>query len=89
MGALYIIAENISDHALYRKWIRKYIYQNGVITSKKRKNAVDEKKTYEMYYEYSESIKKIRPHRILALNRAERENIITVSIDVDIEPIYS
>lgn len=88
-GALYIIAENISDCANYRKWIRRYIYQNGQIVSKKKKNAVDEKKTYEMYYEYNEKIKQMRPHRILALNRAEKENVLTVSIDIDTEAIFS
>ena len=71
-GACYIIAEWISDNASYRKWIRSYFYKNGVIISSLKKDAVDENKTYEMYYEYSEVIKNIKPHRILALNRAEK-----------------
>ena len=59
-GAGYIIAEFISDNAYYRKWIRSYFYKNGLIVCKKKKDAEDEKKTYEMYYDYSESIKEIK-----------------------------
>ena len=86
-GAKYIIAEWISDNASYRKWIRSYFYKNGVITSKLKKNAVDESKTYEMYYDYNEVLKWIKPHRILALNRGEKEKVLSVSIDVDKEGI--
>lgn len=86
-GAKYIIAEWVSDNASYRKWIRGYFYKNGVITSKLKKNAVDENKTYEMYYDYSEVIKWIKPHRVLALNRGEKEKVLSVSIDVDKEGI--
>ena len=68
-GACYIIAEWISDNASYRKWIRSYFYKNGVIVSKKKKDADDSNAIYEMYYEYNEAIKWIKPHRILALNR--------------------
>ena len=83
MGAKYIIAEVISDNAKYRKYIRNYIYKNGVLTSKLKKKAIDDAKTYEMYYDYSEAICKIKPHRILAVNRGENENVLSVSIDVD------
>lgn len=86
-GARYIIAEWISDNASYRKWIRSYFYKNGVITSKLKKNAVDESKIYEMYYDYNEVLKWIKPHRILALNRGEKEKVLSVSIDVDKEGI--
>ena len=55
-GSKYIIAEWISDNANYRKEIRRMVYRDGVITSKLKKNATDEKKTYEMYYEYSEAL---------------------------------
>lgn len=82
-GACYIIAEWISDNAFYRKWIRSYFYKNGVITSKLKKGADDENKIYEMYYDYNEPVKWIKPHRILALNRGEKEKILTVSIDVN------
>ena len=88
-GACYIIAEWISDNASYRKWIRSYFYKNGVIISSLKKDAVDENKTYEMYYEYSEVIKNIKPHRILALNRAEKEKILNVSIDVNKDEILA
>ena len=82
-GAKYIIAEWISDNAYYRKWIRSYFYKNAMITSKLKKNAEDENKTYEMYYEYTENIKYIKPHRVLAINRGENEKILSVSIDVN------
>ncbi len=89
IGACYIIAEYISDNAYFRKWIRNFIYRTGVITCKKKKDANDENKTYEMYYEYSEAIKEIKPHRILAINRAEAEKIVNVSIDVDNKKILN
>ena len=82
-GAKYIIAEMISDNAKFRKWIRIETYKCSNIVSKKKKNATDEQKVYEMYYEYSELIKHAKPHRILALNRGEKENILSISIDFD------
>ena len=69
MGAKYIIAEWISDNAYFRKWIRSYIFKEGVIVSKLKKNAEDENKTYSNYYEFNETVKHIKPHRILAINR--------------------
>ena len=75
-GAKYIIAEWTSDNAFYRKWIRNFIFANGNIVSKLKKNAVDEDKVYEMYYEYSELVKHIKPHRVLALNRGEKESVL-------------
>ena len=87
LGASYIIAEWISDNANYRKWMRSYIYKNGIITTKKKKDSIDLQKTYEMYYDYSEKVKEIKPHRILAINRAEKEKIINVSIVVDEDEI--
>ena len=88
-GAKYIIAEWISDNASYRKWIRSYFYKNGIIVSKMKKNAEDEGKVYEMYYDYNEPVKWIKPHRVLALNRGEKEKVLTVSIDVDKEGILT
>ncbi len=79
-GAKYIIAEWISDNAYYRKQIRNMTYNKGIIKSKKKKDSNDEKKTYEMYYEYEEPVKFVKSHRILALNRCESEKITTVSI---------
>lgn len=87
-GASYIIAENISDNADYRKWIRVNTYLYGTIFSKKKKDAVDENKTYEMYYQYQEPIKQIKPHRILALNRGENEKVLSVNIQISQEKIY-
>lgn len=86
-GAKYIIAEMVSDNPKYRKWIRKQIYLDGIISSKKKKNTVDEEKVYEMYYEFSESLKVIKPHRILAINRGEKEKILMVNIIVDNDKI--
>lgn len=82
-GAKYIIAENISDDAKIRKSIRDNTYNYGVIKSKIKKNAVDENKVYDMYYDYEERVKFIKPHRILALNRGENEGVLSVSIDND------
>ena len=82
-GAKYIIAENVSDNAKFRKWIRIETYKNSTISSKLKKNAVDEQKVYEMYYDYNELIKYIKPHRILALNRGEKESVLSVSICFD------
>ncbi len=89
LGASYIIAENISDNAAYRKWIRSYTYRNGVIVCKLKKDAKDEKKTYEMYYDYSEKVNEIKSHRILAINRAENEKVITASIKVNDDEVIS
>lgn len=86
-GAKYIIAEWISDNAYYRKWIRTYFYKNGEITSNKKKNAEDDSKTYEMYYDYKEPVKYVKPHRILALNRGEKEKVLSVDIKVENEKI--
>ena len=79
-GAKYIIAEWISDNAKYRKSIRDNTYNYGTIKSKIKKDAIDEGKVYDMYYDYEEKIKYIKPHRILALNRGENEGVLNVSI---------
>ena len=90
-GAKYIIAEAISDNAEYRKYIRENIVKFGIITSKAKKKAqeLDQTKTYEMYYDYSEAIKSIKPHRVLAINRGEKEGILSVNIDVDFSYIIN
>ena len=88
-GASYIIAEWISDNASYRKYIRNNMSNYGVIHSKLKKGATDENKTYEMYYNYEERVKYIKPHRVLALNRGENEGILSVSISVDDDYIIS
>ena len=94
-GAKYIIAENISDDAKVRKQIRDNTYNygiiksNGIIKSKIKKNAKDDNKIYDMYYEYEERVKYIKPHRILALNRGEKEKVLSVSIDYDIDRVIN
>lgn len=82
-GALDIIAEKISDSPKYRSYILKVIKVDGVIESKKKRNAEDEQGVFEIYYDYSESISKIVPHRILALNRGERLNVMNIKINID------
>ncbi|MBA2840085.1 uncharacterized protein HNP87_000597 [Methanococcus maripaludis] len=82
-GAKDIIAEEISDNADYRKFIRELTFSEGII-SVKAKN-VGEKSVYEMYYEYSEAINKIPGHRILAINRGESEKILQVKIDAPVD----
>ena len=88
-GAKYIIAEWISDNAKYRKSIRDNTYNYGTIKSKIKKNAQDENKIYDMYYDYEEKIKYIKPHRILALNRGENEDVLSVSIENDKDIVIS
>lgn len=82
-GAKFIIAETISDNAAYRKWIRDFTSRTGKIVTKKKKDAKDELGTYQNYYEYEEQLKSIKLHRILAINRAENEKVISVDISVE------
>ena len=81
-GAKDIIAENISDNAEYRKKVRKETYFNGVIETRKGKKE-DEEAVYEMYYEFNEAISKIPSHRILAINRGEKEDKLKVKVEID------
>ena len=78
-GAMDIIAENISDNADYRRMIREATRKYGVLVSKK----LADNDVFEQYYEYSEPLSKIPPHRILALNRGEKENVLSVSVEAD------
>ncbi|MBY4605448.1 RNA-binding transcriptional accessory protein [Bacillus sp. SPARC3] len=81
-GAKHIIAEQISDEPSFRKWIRQETFKKGIIKSAAGKSAdTDEKNVYEMYYEYEEPIAKVVPHRVLAMNRGEKEDILKVSIE--------
>lgn len=82
-GVHEIIAEYISDNPTYREWIREYTYNKGEIVSKAKNEEADEKGVFEMYYDYSESLDTLVSHRILALNRGEKEDILSVGIDVD------
>ena len=86
-GSKYIIAEWISDNAYYRKYIRSYVWKNGKLTSKLKPKSNDENKTYEIYYDFTEPVKYIKSHRVLAINRGENEKILTVKIDINGEDI--
>ena len=84
-GAKDIIAENISDSAEYRQYIRNATMEEGVVTSE----AKDEKQesVYEMYYHFEEPVKKMAGHRVLALNRGEAEKVLTVKVNAPVERI--
>lgn len=86
-GANDIIAEWISDNANYRQWIREQTMKKGQIKSAVKNEEKDENKVYEMYYQYEEPIGKIVPHRVLAINRGEKEDVLKVSIEPPIEEI--
>ena len=88
-GALYIIAEMISDDAADRKSLREMMTDQGVVITSVKKNAEDPRKVYEMYYDYSEPVKQVKPHRVLAINRAEKEKIITVKVELDKDRMQS
>ncbi|WP_272955354.1 MULTISPECIES: Tex family protein [Heyndrickxia] len=88
-GAKDIIAEMVSDEPKYRGWIRGQTFKTGVMASTVKDAEKDEKKVYEMYYAYEEPVRKIVPHRVLALNRGEKENILRVSIEADTERILA
>ena len=88
-GASYIIAEWISDNANTRKYIRNYVYNNGLITSKLKPKAVDENKLYEMYYNFSERIKYAKHFHILAMNRGEEKKILSVGLEYDLDYIQA
>ena len=83
--AKYIVAERVSDNAEYRKHIRDAALRYGTISGKKKKNDLDAEEKYKNYYDCNEKIAFIKPHRILALNRAEAEDVINVSIELQPE----
>lgn len=87
-GARDIIAEYISDTAAFREWIRNETFKKGTLKSNVKDEEKDEKKVYEMYYEYEEAINKVVPHRILALNRGEKEEILKVGIEPPVENVH-
>jgi protein Tex len=86
-GAMDIIAEMVSDDPDVRKWIRRETSNNGIMLVEKKEEEPTEKKVYEMYYQYSEPVKRIVPHRVLALNRGEKEGILRVKIDITTDAI--
>lgn len=88
-GARDIIAEMISDEPKYRKYILNSVERQGKLVTEKKKKAEDEKNIFEMYYTYEEPIKKIVPHRVLAINRGESEGILKVGFEIDTESLES
>ncbi|MEK4762909.1 Tex family protein [Viridibacillus sp. FSL E2-0187] len=87
-GASDILAERFADDAAIREKIRKLSWQNGKVLSAVKDPSLDEKSVYEMYYEYEEPINKIVPHRILAINRGEKEDILKINIAVPAERVH-
>jgi protein Tex len=82
-GALDIIAEHISDNAAIRGWIRNYVYNNGNLTAKVKKEFEKEKTKYEMYYDFQEPVKRIPSHRMLAIRRGIGEKVLSASIEIE------
>ena len=85
-GAKDIIAEIVSDDAKIRKYIRELALREGVIVTK---NTTEEKSVYDMYYDYSESVKTIAPHRVLAVNRGEKEDFLKVKVEINNEKVIN
>ncbi|WP_342417013.1 Tex family protein [Paenibacillus sp. FSL R10-2782] len=86
-GALDILAENIADDAAIRQWVRRYTLDHGMLTSEAKD--AEQESVYENYYSYRELAKKMPPHRILAINRGEREGILKVGLEVASDPIHN
>lgn len=87
-GVQEILAERTSDNAEFRKWIRGYTMNNGKIEVIAKDEAADEKGVYQMYYEYDKALKTLVPHQVLAINRGEKERILTVKIVVDEQAVF-
>jgi uncharacterized protein len=85
-GAMDIIAEIMADDARVRAWVRKFTFDNGTILTDAKNKKLES--VYEMYYEYKEPVRRLPPHRTLAINRGEREDVLKVSIDVPTERIH-
>ncbi|MFC4103107.1 Tex family protein [Paenibacillus xanthanilyticus] len=84
-GAMDIIAEQLADDAKIRAWVRKFTFDNGMIRTEAKDK--DQESVYEMYYSYQEPVKRLPPHRTLAINRGEREDVLRVALDVPAERI--
>lgn len=87
-GAHEIIAEYISDQPVYRKRVRDFMRYNALVTSSVKDKSKDEKSVYEIYYDYSEPLREVAHHRVLALNRGENEGILSVNIEADLERMH-
>jgi len=88
-GAMDIVAEHIADDPEIRQWIRKQTLQKGQLLSEQKSEEADEKNVYQMYYAYSEPVKKVVPHRVLAINRGESEGILKVSVEAPVADILA
>lgn len=86
-GARDIIAERVADDALTRKWIRSLTERTGVLHVTAKDDGLDEKGIYEMYYDYKEPVRRVVPHRVLAINRGEKEGILRVDVIAPVEEI--
>lgn len=89
MHAKYIISEWIANNSFYKNSTKNFIFNSGEIITKKKKDAIDETCIYEMYYDFKDKIKYIKNYRILAINRGEKEKILSVKFEYDQEKIYS
>ncbi len=89
INAGYIIADTISDNPKYRKWIKDYMVNKGYVVSKKKKDAIDDLKTYENYYDFREKVSSIKSYRIFAIARAEKEKVVSYSIEADKDVILN
>ena len=87
-GVHEILAEKIADEPKYREWIRNFTYKNGQYTCQVKDESLDERKVYEIYYEFTQPVKSMVSHRILATNRGEKEGILKVNIEVDTNKIH-
>src|SRR5690606_12404188 len=85
-GALDIIAEQISDDAGIRAWVRQFTYQHGTICTEAKEAGAES--VYEMYYDYREPVRKLPPHRILAMNRGEREDVLKIRLELDTARVH-
>lgn len=88
-NAQYIISEWISNNSYYKNSTKNYIFHSGSVVTKKKKDAKDEGAVYEMYYDFSDKIKYIKNYRVLAINRGEKEKVLSVKLDYDKDEIYN
>ncbi len=88
-NAEYIIAEWIANNSYYKNSTKKYIVNTGLIVTKMKKNAEDENAVYEMYYDFNDRIKYIKNYRVLAINRGEKEKVLTVKLEYNNDEIYN
>lgn len=88
-GAHEIIAELFSDEPIYREWLRDFVWQNGIFETAEKDISLDETAVYEMYYNFSEPVKKIASHRVLAANRGEKEGVIKVGLSVEEARVFN